>query len=215
MIYEVLAQSVGVLAMIAGIVSYQMNTHKRIMILKAACEGLFAVHFLMLAIYRDGSAYSGSVMNLIGAVRNVVFLFCVEKNKPVIPPILIFSAAMVACCAFTWRGAISLLAVGGKLCTTIAYAVKKPKFVRLLTIPSCIMWIIYDSVVLSVPGIMIEFFGLVSIIIGYLRYDLKNDFTQKHADRKRYFGNFGRKQAKRQQARGFGRNPRKRHDRRN
>ena len=128
----------------------------------------------MLAFLCGASdAYSGSVMNLIGAIRNVTFLICVEKNKSITPFIVIFSIAMIVCCGFTWQGAISLLAVGGKLCTTIAYAVKKPKFVRLLTIPSCVMWIIYDSLILSVSGIIMESFGLASIIIGYLRYDRK------------------------------------------
>lgn len=174
MFYQVLAQAVGVAAMITGVVSYQMNTHKKIMILKTTCEGLFALHFFMLAFLCGASdAYSGSVMNLIGAIRNVTFLICVEKNKSITPFIVIFSIAMIVCCGFTWQGAISLLAVGGKLCTTIAYAVKKPKFVRLLTIPSCIMWIIYDSLILSVSGIIMESFGLASIIIGYLRYDRK------------------------------------------
>lgn len=174
MFYEVLAQAVGVAAMITGVLSYQMNTHKKIMLLKTTCDGLFALHFFMLAFFCGTSdAYSGSVMNLIGAIRNAVFLICVEKNKPVTPFVVLFSIAMIICCGLTWQGAISLLAVGGKLCTTVAYAVKKPKFVRLLTVPSCVMWIIYDSLILSVSGIIMESFGFASIIIGYLRYDRK------------------------------------------
>ena len=173
--YRILAEAVGVVALVTGVISYQMNTHKKIAALKAACEGFFAVHFFMLA------AYPGSAMNLIGAIRDVVFLFCVEKHKPVIPFVAVFSIAMTVCCALTWQGAISILAVGGKLCTTVAFAVKNPKFVRLLTAPSCVMWIIYDCVIFSVPGILIESFGLVSIIIGYFRYDFKKDRSAKSA----------------------------------
>lgn len=174
MLYRILAEAVGVAAMITGVVSYQMNTHKKIMALKTACEGLFAAHFFMLAfLCGEKSGFRGAAMNLIGAIRNVTFLICVEKNKPIQPFIVVFSVAMVVCCGFTRGGAISLLAVGGKLCTTVAYAVKPPKYVRLLTIPSCIMWIIYDSVIGSLPGVLIESFGFISIIVGYFRYDSK------------------------------------------
>lgn len=167
MFYTIFIQFIGVLGMAFGLISYQMNQHKKIMLFKTLSESTFALQFLLLG------SYTGLAMNAIGIIRNLTFARVVNKNKNVKPYVALFSFIMIAACAFTWEGYVSLLAVAGKLCTTIAYSIKSPKYVRLFTVPSCILWMIYDVLSNSFAGILTEVFGLCSIFVAYFRYDFK------------------------------------------
>lgn len=167
MFYKIFIQIIGIVGMIFGIVSYQMNKHKGIMLMKTLSESTFALQFLLLG------SYTGLAMNVIGITRNMTFSRLVAKGKNVKPFVALFSVIMIAAGAFTWEGYISLLPILGKLCTTFAFAIKNPKFVRIFTIPSCLLWMIYDGTSSSFAGILTETFGLCSIAIAYFRYDFK------------------------------------------
>ena len=62
--YDITAQAVGYLGLIFGILAYQSNTHKKILLTKAASELFFGVQYVMLG------AYTGMLTNLIGVIRN-------------------------------------------------------------------------------------------------------------------------------------------------
>ncbi len=62
--YDITAQAVGYLGLIFGILAYQSNTHKKILLTKAASELFFGVQYVMLG------AYAGMLTNLIGVIRN-------------------------------------------------------------------------------------------------------------------------------------------------
>lgn len=47
---------------------------------------------------------------------------------------------------------------------------KNPSGVRLLTIPSCLCWGVYNALNFSLAGICTEAFSLASIIAGEVRY---------------------------------------------
>ena len=47
---------------------------------------------------------------------------------------------------------------------------KNPSGVRLLTIPSCLCWGVYNALNFSLAGICTEAFSLASIIAGEFRY---------------------------------------------
>ena len=73
----------------------------------------------------------------------------------------------------TWNGWISLLAIAGKLFTTVSFSIKNTKYLRLFTIPSGILWIIYNALTGSVGGVLYEAMAIISIIIAAFRYDVK------------------------------------------
>lgn len=171
--YNVFVQAVGVLGMVFGVLSYQCNTHKKIMIFKTISEFSFAVQFFLL------NKYTGMAMNVIGCVRNIVFAVIIAKKKSPTPCIIVFAVLMITAGALTWAGAISLLAIIGKTSTNFSYGMSNPKLVRLLTIPSCSCWFTYDLLSNSIAGAVLEGLGLISIAVGYFRYDFKNRKKEK------------------------------------
>ena len=180
MLVEIIVQTIGFLAMGFGIISYQINKHKSIMILKTVSETLFAFQFFLLG------SYTGLAMNAIGIVRNLTFAKLVQKGKNTKPFIVLFAMIMIVAGIFTWNGYISLLAICGKMFTTLAFGFKRPKMVRLVTIPSCLLWIVYDLLSNSIAGFLTEIFGLTSIIIAYFRFDRENKNGGNNIRRNRF-----------------------------
>lgn len=171
-------QIIGIVGAVLGIVSYQSNKHRIIMILKTASEAVFALQFVLLG------AYTGVALNILGSIRNITFAYLVKKNKSTKPWIVVFSLAVIAAGVLTWAGPISLLAITGKLATTLAHGMKNASKVRFLTLPSCICWGVYDALSKSYAGIATEIFSVCSIIIAEIRIRLnvkkqKSENTEK------------------------------------
>lgn len=164
---EIFIQLIGILGAIFGFIAYQKNEHKKIMLYKTSSELTFALQFILLG------AYTGVAMNVIGCVRNLVFARQVKKNKSTAAGIILFSLLMAAAGALTWTGPVCLLAIAGKIFTTLAYGMKNPQKVRLLTLPSSGCWLIYDVVCRSLGGIVTEVFTVVSIVIAEVRFRKK------------------------------------------
>ena len=161
---QIAIQIIGFIGALLAIISFQNNRHGVIMALKTASETVFAVQLMLLG------AYTGVAMNIIGSVRNLIFAALVKKGKSTTPWIVVFSVLTVVLGILTWAGPISLLAIAGKLITTVAYGMKNPSCVRLVTIPSCLCWGVYDALNFSLAGILTEAFSLASIIAGEVRY---------------------------------------------
>lgn len=163
-ITTILIQSIGIIGAIFGFIAYQCNQHSKIMIFKTLSECIFAVQFALLG------AYTGVAMNFLGSTRNLVFSKVVKKNKSTVPYIILFSILAVGAVILTWGGPISLLAMAGKLCTTVAFGFKNPQTVRFVSFPGSILWIIYDLINFSLAGVVTEVFAMASIIFASIRY---------------------------------------------
>lgn len=74
-LYEIFIQVLGIIGIIASILSFQCKDHKRLMILRTVNEMFFAVQYGLLG------AFTGMLMNLIGSTRNLVFAKMVEEKK--------------------------------------------------------------------------------------------------------------------------------------
>ena len=94
-IYNFVLQGVGVLGIIASILSFQCKRHKPLMIFRTLNEALFAVQYIMLG------AYTGAAMNIVGSTRNIIFTKMVEKGKDTKILRAVFSAVFIIFCLAT------------------------------------------------------------------------------------------------------------------
>ena len=169
MTFIIITQIIGFVGFILAVVTFQSNKHKNITLLKCASDAMFVLQFIMLG------AYTGAIMNGIGCIRNLTYARLVEKKKDVKTAVIVFSVIIIALGIFTWNGPVSLLAIAGKLLSTLSYAFKNPKTVRRFTIPVCIVWAVYDLICTSYAGVLTEIFTLSSITIAYFRFEYKKD----------------------------------------
>ncbi|MBE5743465.1 MAG: YgjV family protein [Clostridiales bacterium] len=185
--FDFFVQCLGILGAICTIIALQFNKHFWIIFFKTLSELLFAVQLVFLG------SYTGAVMNVISVIRNVIFVYAVKKNKPVLPWILAFSSFAlitgVTTAVLSWNTTlqtcskfgneffvmfftilISILPIFGKIITTFAYACKDPHKLRMLNLPSLTSWLIHDIIIFSIAGISNNLFGIVSAIIAEIRY---------------------------------------------
>ena len=175
---KIAAQIIGIFAMLFNILSYQQKNKAQIVALQLFGSTLFSIHFFMLG------AYMGGLLNVIGIFRAIVFLkedfFHAKHWAWLFGFIAIYLLSYLLTFtvfekAFTLsNGIIELLPVIGMTATTFAFRAKSAKSTRLLGFVSSPAWLIYNVISVSIGAICCELFSLLSILIGLLRFDVKN-----------------------------------------
>lgn len=163
--FNIVTQAIGFIGFFLAVMTFQSNKHRNITLIKCASDAMFVIQFIMLG------AYTGAIMNGIGCVRNIAYAQLVEKKKSVVPAVVIFSLIIIISGIAVWDEPISLLAIAGKLLSTLSYAFKSPKNVRRMTVPVCLVWGIYDGISDSPAGVLTEVFTLASITVAYFRFE--------------------------------------------
>ena len=174
---EIIAQIVGIFAMLFNILSYQGKKQKTVIALQLIGGALFAVNFLMLG------ALVGGILNILATIRAVVFLFKEKLKADRLPWLISFITAYIAVYVlnFTLFGKeptafnliVEVLPVIGMLALNIGFMLKNASDVRKCGLVSSPAWLIYNIIVGSWGAIACEALTLISIFVGMLRYDNK------------------------------------------
>lgn len=172
---KVVAQIIGIVAMVFNICSYQQKQQRGIIALQLFGSVLFTVHFFML------NAYMGGLLNAIGVIRAIVFLYKDKLKTEHVLWLIGFIAIYVASYILTftvfnkqfdiWNAMIEILPLIGMTATTFAFRSRTPKVTRLLGLVSSPSWLVYNLISLSIGAIFCEVISLGSILVGYLRLD--------------------------------------------
>lgn len=162
-----IAQIVGFLGLGLSIVAFQFKKHQNIVLLKLTSELVFSIQYILLG------AWTGAVLDFISVIRNFLFYKFVKKNISTAPVIIIFGLFVVITGFVTFDGVMSLLPIGSKLLTTVSYGMKNERWLRIITLPSCILWIIYNLFVGSYAGALTDTMTLVSLLIAMYKFDYK------------------------------------------
>lgn len=174
--YNIIAQSIGIVAMIINIFSFQQKEQRKLIIMQFFGASLFAVNMFMIG------ATVGGCLNLIGAVRAVVYAnkqkFRADNKLWLVGFIMTYLVSYVL--TFTVFGkapsAINLivefLPIIGMTASNIGFFMPDAKTVRRLGLVSSPSWMTYNIVNNAVGGIICEIFCMISIIIGIIRLDI-------------------------------------------
>lgn len=172
----VIVQLFGILGMAMNILSYQGKSQRSIMTMQFFGSVFFAVNLFML------NAMSGCLLNIVGIARAIVY-----ANKDKIKRIKIFNVGFVVLYLLSYvmvftvfkkefnlfNGIIEFLPIIAMTCTTISFSSAKPKIIRRMMFISSPFWLTYNSINMSIGGILCEIFSIISAFIGVFRYDLK------------------------------------------
>lgn len=164
--YDIIIQSIGGIGLLCAIIAFQCKQHKNVMLFRTLNEIFFAIQYFCLA------SYTGVAMNLIGSVRNIIFAIRVKKEKSTLIWQILFSVMFIVIGILTTKGIVSVMVILAKVVTTIAYSLKNTKYIRLLTLPTSICWLVYNIVCNSFAGILCEAFTICSIITAIIRIDI-------------------------------------------
>ena len=174
---EIIAQAIGILAMVFNILSYQGKKQKTVITLQLFGGLLFAVNFWMIG------AKVGGILNVIAVIRALVFLF---KDKLKADSIFwligfVLSYIVVYILTFTtfgteltpWTLIRELLPVIGMTALSVGFRLKDAANIRKCGLVSSPAWLLYNIAVGSWGAIICETLTLISIFVGMFRHDKK------------------------------------------
>ena len=160
-------------------ITYALKERKKILICSFLAVAANAIAFMFL------SAWSGFLMSFVAMTRNVIFLFKDKNKKDKIDYVdwiilAVLYAISIVSAIFTYEGLYSLLSVAGTMIYTFAIWQKNPKLYKLLSIPSSVLWVIYNIFVFSIFGAVLESILVVCEVIGTISAYKKNkEATEK------------------------------------
>jgi hypothetical protein len=172
-------QAIGFVALILCIISYQSNRYRTLMSIRAASEFVFCVHFLLLGVL------SGSALQFIGGIRNIVFVRLENKKNKMLIAIIAFCVLFTFFGIFTWEGPISLLPIIAKNASTIAFAMSDTRKIRLIEFPTYGFWLAFNIASGSIAGTINASLSLVSIAIAIIRFDIPYAIALYHAKKEK------------------------------
>lgn len=164
---DILIRFFGIVGLALSIISFQFKKHKNIMIVKTCSELSFAVQYIFLG------AWTGALLDGVSMFRNFLFAKFVEKKWSTFPVIIGFSALLVVIGVGSWDGPITLLPICAKIVSTVSYGMKRERLLRFIAIPSCIMWVTYNTFVGSWEAVISDSLTFFSILIAIYKFDIK------------------------------------------
>jgi len=162
----IIAQIIGVLGMIAAMLSFQCKSSKKMFVIQAFCAGFFLIHFGLLG------ATVGMLQNVFAIIRAMIFRsekkWAQNKSIP-----YIFAALFLLTIVVTYDGPLTLLPPIAMVISTFAMWTKNGKKIRILQLVTVSpMWLIYNASVISISGCITESFNIVSIFVSIARYGI-------------------------------------------
>lgn len=166
---DFLIQLIGFVGLALSICAYQFKKHRNIVLCKMSSELVFAIQYIFLG------AWTAAILDGISVIRNLLYTNFVKRGRSTLPVIIGFGLFVLATGAATFDGWLSLLPIGAKLLTTISYGMKNERLLRFITLPSCIMWSIYNLQVGSLGGALGDTLALISLLIGIYKFDIRKE----------------------------------------
>ena len=169
----IIAQIIGILALIILMLSFQKNEKKLLLKYQTTSSFLYAIQYIFLG------AYTGSLMNLTCMVRNFIFNKYNNKKVPIYWLIIII-ILMVAFSSITYIGIISLLPMLAVVLYSIAIWYGNLKLIRCTEVISCSLFIVYNIRVLAITGLVATIIELIAALIAIYRFDIKKLNSNKN-----------------------------------
>ena len=166
---DFLIQLIGFVGLATSILAFQFKKHRGIVLCKMSSELIFALQYILLG------AWTAAVLDGLSVIRNSLYTYFVKRGRSTLPVIIGFGLFVVVTGIVTFDGWLSLLPIAAKLLTTISYGMKNEKLLRFITLPSCIMWSIYNLQVGSLGGALGDTLTLISLLIGIYKFDIKQE----------------------------------------
>lgn len=170
---DLIIQAIGFLGLFIGVIAFQFKKHGNIVLAKMISELIFSIQYVLLG------AWTAAILDCFSVIRNLLFRSFVKRKISTTPVIILFGTFVLITGFFTYDGILSLFPIGSKLLTTISYGMKNEKLLRFITLPSCILWIIYNISVGSIAGALTDLISLGSLLLAIYKFDLKPVFTIK------------------------------------
>jgi hypothetical protein len=160
----IVGQLLGFVAIVLGVLSYQMKTQRGLLMLQVATAAVFVLHYAMIG------AISGMALNLVCVVRNIAFYIRhrMGREGKLLP--LAFTALTAVVGILTWEAWYSIFIFVALVINAFCMSFSNAQNVRKSILITSPLVMIYDAITRSVGGFIYEGVAIASSVVGILRY---------------------------------------------
>ncbi len=159
---QLLSSLFGFGAMVSLFAAYQQKKRSRLILAKLCADVCWVCHYGLLG------ATAGMIPNFLGIFRELIFMQRGRKqwaNHWGIP--LFFILCGWALGLHTLDAWFHILPIAASTFVTVSLWLKKPGLTKLVTIPVCLAFLLYDLFVGSYMGIVNESLSILSILLSF------------------------------------------------
>lgn len=169
---KIISDIFGVVGVLLTVILYQQKNRKSLLVYKLIIDVVWLGHYAFMG------AYSGAVVCVIAALRELIFVKRDPRNKKGIIWLPIFIVIAIVSTIFTWNNAFSILTCLASCIAVVSFFIGKPRLSRLLVFPISTCMLIYDIACGSFAGICNECFAISSSAVGIILHDRKKKTTE-------------------------------------
>ena len=164
-----LAQIIGVFAVITFLLSYQQKKRKNIIVWNATSRILYILQYLILG------AFEGAVLDILGTVSSVA---AQKKDSKIIKKNLIFfiigiNLLILTAGLFLYENIFSLFPIVGVILHTSAFWITEEKIIRRVSFIGSPFWLVYNLASLAYGSAIGDILSMISIETAIYRYDIR------------------------------------------
>ena len=167
---KILANIIGVFAVITFLLSYQLKKRKNIILCNSAAKIMYIIQYLLL------NAYEGAVLDLIGVLSSVV---AHKKDNKYIRKYLFLCFAFVngmilAVGIWLYKDIFSIFPVVAVVLHTGAFWLNDERKIRIVSFLGSPFWLVYNLASAAYGSAIGDILTMVSIGVAIYRYDIRN-----------------------------------------
>ncbi len=164
---NLVAQGVGMFGLVFAIFSFQNNRRSLILLFLGMAQMFFIFHFALLGVW------TAAAMNIVGSTRTFFFIFRGRKKWTDSNAIMfIFICLFLIAGVLSWQNWLSVLPIAAMIIETVGLWQKNTRRIRFIVFVPHPVWLVYNFIHGSYPGVLTEVFILVSLITGIIRFDI-------------------------------------------
>ncbi len=158
---EIIGQILGFIAFGLAFLLYQMKSRRSLLIVQTLLVTVVSIHYFCL------KAYPAMAMNIFCIARNLIYFrrdIFKWRYTPLVVSIIIMIIGIL-----TSTGVWSILIIVGLTINTYCLSFENPQHFRYSILITSPIVLVYDVIVFSLGGILLEGISIISAIIGMLR----------------------------------------------
>lgn len=172
---DVTAQVLGILALVAMVLSYQQKDRKKLLWFQLVSNAIYGIHYGLIG------AYTMTVMSGVNVARSFVFSKNDTKWGKSRIWLYLFLAITLIGGIWSWEGPLSLLVMAATLLLIITLYSENLAFMRKMFLILPFLYIAYNVVKRSWGGIGNDVFCIISALIAIWRFDIKKKKADEEA----------------------------------
>lgn len=165
---KIIANIIGIAAVVLCVLCYQLKTRKRIIFFNASSRVLYVLQYILLG------AFEGALLDIVALL---VSLLAQRKDRGWMkthPKLTVAGANLfvVAMGMLLYKNLFSLLPIIGVLFETGAFWLDKEKQIRFVSFFSAPFWLAYNLIFAAYGSAIGNVLMMISIGIAIVRYDI-------------------------------------------